>query len=139
VVVDFGTAISLSVVSPQGAFVGGLIAPGPGAMLLGLQAATPRLPTVELAAPSRFLHRQTRSAIQAGVAWQVIGGVREMVRGLVAESVPLASTARPPAGPPLVLATGGGAPLFGSFIAEIHEVVPDLTLEGLFLAYRHPG
>lgn len=127
IVVDFGSAISLSVVSPEGAFLGGLIAAGAGALQIGVKEATPRLPAVQIELPRGFLQRASGPALQAGLYWQVVGGVRAMVRGLIEELSP----ARP-----RVLATGGGAAIFAPAVAEVDAVVPDLTLEGLHLALR---
>jgi type III pantothenate kinase len=129
IVVDFGTALSISVVSPDGAFTGGLIAAGGGAILRGLEASTPRLPKVPLAAPGRFRAEETVSALQAGVYWEVVGGVRAMLQGLRGE-LP---------GRPRILATGGEASLFAAAIPEIDAVEPDLVLEGLEIACRSRG
>ena len=126
VVVDFGTALSLSVVSPDGAFVGGLIAAGGGAILRGLEASTPRLPRIQLEAPGRLPAEDTASALRAGIYWEVVGVVRAMVQGLLRD-LPWR---------PRLLATGGEAELFAAGIPEIHEVVPDLILEGLQIACR---
>jgi type III pantothenate kinase len=126
VAVDFGTAVSFSVVSGEGAFLGGPIAAGGRAMLAGLRAVTPRLPPVVLERPGRLLSRETRAALVAGLYTELAGGVRSLLQGLLGELGP---------GPTLVLATGGEASLIAAEIPEIHEVVENLTLEGLRIAW----
>jgi type III pantothenate kinase len=127
VVVDFGTAISISVVARDGTFLGGLIAAGARTMALGLAQSAPRLPAVEPApVDGSFIRRDTVSALQAGVYRLVTGGVREMLRGVAADLA---------VAPVRVLATGGEAAVFAPGIPEIDEVVPGLGLEGLFEAH----
>ena len=126
IVVDFGTALSVSVVR-AGVFRGGLIAPGAEAMLAGLRLVTPRLPEVEAVAGSkRFLARDSKAAIAAGVHWQMVGGVRAMLRGISEELGPPK---------PLVIATGGAASRFVRDLSEVDSVVPELTCEGLGIAW----
>jgi len=135
VAVDFGTAVSLSAVSRDGAFIGGAIASGSRALLRGLREAAPLLPIVEPAVPGGYVQRRTADAIRCGVFWQVAGGVRVLLQGMIAELCGrTGGTERL-----LVLATGGEAGLFAPSIPEIEAVDPDLTLRGLFAACRRSG
>ena len=131
VAVDFGTAVSVSVVSWDRVFVGGAIAAGGKALARGLKAAAPRLPLVEPAAVSGWIQNRTVEGVQSGVYWQVAGGVRAIVQGILRELGPGHSGG---ATRPRVFATGGEAYLFAPAIAEIDEVVPELTLQGLAYA-----
>jgi type III pantothenate kinase len=128
IAVDFGTAVSLSVVSPAGAFLGGPIAAGASTVARGLEVSTPRLPRLsssEVSAPPSFLSRDTDSALRSGTWWLVAGGVRALILGILSE-VPFR---------PRVIATGGEAAAFRRAIPEIDEVAPDLVLEGLAMAW----
>jgi type III pantothenate kinase len=125
IAVDFGTALTLSVVGPDGAFLGGLIAAGGGPLVEGLRRAAPRLPPVGDLAPGRFLESSSREALRSGLFWQLAGGVSVMLRGLL-EALPF--------GKPLVVATGGGAAAVAPSVPEITVVAPDLTFEGLWIA-----
>ena len=80
IVVDFGTATTFDVVAPDGAYVGGAIAPGLELGLEVLAARTARLPRVELRAPDRAIGRDTASAIQSGA----IFGYQALAAGLLA-------------------------------------------------------
>lgn len=131
VTVDFGTAVSISVTSRDGAFVGGVIAAGGKAVAGGLKLAAPRLPLVEPAALSGTIQRNTSRAVQCGVYWQVAGAVRTIVQRILGE---LGAGAPVGLAPPRVFATGGEALVFSSSVPEIEEVVPDLTLRGLCIA-----
>lgn len=126
IVVDFGTAISVSVVR-GGVFQGGLIAAGAHAVLAGLRIATPKLPGVDTAHRGTFLANDSRAAMATGVYWQIVGGVREILRGLREELG---------APRPLILATGGAATVFSDDLPELDAVVSELTCEGLGLAWH---
>ena len=78
IVVDCGTALTVNMVSPDGAFVGGGILPGPALMTRALADGTSRLPeisAVELASPPAMPGRSTSEAIAAGIGWGIRGGV----------------------------------------------------------------
>jgi type III pantothenate kinase len=127
VAVDFGTAVSISVVGSDGAFLGGLIAAGSRAVSEGVRKLTPRLPQVDLRdieSPVGFLERSSEAALRAGIYWGVRGGVTAMLRGL-RDSL---------GGAVKVFATGGEAALFASTLPEVDAIVNDLTLEGLAIA-----
>ena len=125
VAVDFGTAVSVTVVDGAGAFAGGLIASGGRTTARGLSLAAPRLPEVDPRPPGRTIATSSRSAVSGGVYLQVAGGVSRILRGIL-EEMPGAR----------VIATGGEAELFAPAVPEIDEVAPDLGLEGLAIACR---
>ncbi len=127
VVLDFGTALSVSVVSPAGEFLGGPIAAGLRCAAEGLSRRTAQLPRVELdRPPERFLARSTEEAIRAGIWAQVAGGAGRILEGLAAE-LPF---------PVKAIATGGDAALFAPAVPRIEAVDPDLALKGLAIAYE---
>lgn len=123
IAVDFGTAVTFSVLSPDGDFIGGAIAPGTDAMASYLSTRTARLPAIEPAEPASAIGRTTVEALQSGVVF----GHRGMVRGILAEMFSELG------GTPKVVATGGGAAFAAKAIPEIDLVDPDLTLEGIRL------
>jgi pantothenate kinase type III len=125
IAVDFGTAVSVTVVDRRGAFAGGLIASGGRTTARGLSLAAPRLPEVDPRPPEKLIATSARSAVSGGVYLQVAGGVSRILRGIL-EEIPGA----------LVVATGGEAELFAPAVPEIYGVVPELGLEGLAIACR---
>jgi type III pantothenate kinase len=133
VVVDAGTATTFDCLSPDGAFVGGAIAPGLSLGVEALAAKTARLPRVELRAPERAIGRDTVAAIQSGA----VLGYQALVNGLLARiRRELADQAGLDPSAIRTVLTGGlsRAPWVGSLVG-IDIVDPDLTLRGLAMLH----
>ena len=126
IAVDFGTAVTFSVVSAEGNFSGGAIAPGMAAMTEYLSSRTAQLPHIAPVEPATAIGKTTVEAMRAGV----VIGHRGMVRGILREMISEMG------GKPKVIATGGGAAFAAPRIKEIDLVDTDLTLEGLRLLAR---
>ncbi len=134
IVVDCGTATTFDVLTPDGRFVGGAIAPGLGTTAEALRARAPRLPPTPLAAPGAAIGRNTVDALRSGV----VLGYAAMVEGLLAR---LRSELRFPV---RVYATGGLAPVVAPLCPSVDVLDVDLTLRGLARIYarhaaRHPA
>ena len=123
IAIDFGTAVTFSVLSMEGNFAGGVIAPGMEAMTSYLTEKTAQLPPVSLAEPDRAIGRTTVEAIVSGAVFGQRGMVREILNELVREI----------GGDVRIVATGGGAEFAAQGLSEIDFVNRDLTLEGLRL------
>lgn len=121
IIIDAGTAITVDGVDGRGHFLGGAIAPGPSLMARALEKGTERLPWVGPVRPRHAIGRSTRGCIRSGVLLGAAGLVDRLVREI----------AREMGGRPLVIATGGAAPLLAPLCTAIHRVEPDFTLEGL--------
>lgn len=131
-VVDLGTAITLNVVSPAGAFLGGAIGPGLRTQARALNERTARLPWVDppLGEGDALIGGDTVACIRAALRWGAVGLIQTY-----AEQVERALGARP-----LVVATGGDAAAVAASCPRIEQVVPDLTLRGVHLALvAHAG
>ena len=131
IVVDFGTATTFDVVAPDGAYVGGAIAPGLEIGLEALAARTARLPRVELREPSTVIGRDTATAIQAGA----IFGYQALASGLLARTRAelAAQTGVDAAAIPAILTGGLSAAPWARGIEGVDAIDPDLTLRGLLL------
>ena len=125
VVVDFGTAVTLDIISSKGKYIGGVIAPGLSAMTDYLQDKTALLPKIQLRDPRTVIGKNTEQAMQIGAVY----GYRGLVQGLISEIKSSLRIRRLS-----VVATGGYAPLIARNIKEISAVRPRLTLDGLRLA-----
>lgn len=124
VVVDFGTATTFDVVDRDGAYLGGIIAPGINLSIEALHRAAARLPRIGIGRPQAVIGRDTVSAMQAGIFWGYVGLIEGIVGRIRAERED----------PTLKLvATGGLAPLLAEGTTLIERVDPDITLEGLRL------
>ena len=120
VVVDLGTAVTFDVVGADGAYEGGVIAPGIEAGLRAL-GSTAALPRIEPRRPESVLGRDTVGAMESGVFW----GYGALIDGIVDR---LAATLTHAPG---VVATGGLAPTIAPASARIEHVDPMLTLDGV--------
>lgn len=125
VVIDFGTAVTFDIVDAEGAYIGGIIAPGLRLMTDYLHERTALLPQVDLREPVSVVGKTTEQAILAGAAI----GYRGMVHGIL-ESLK-AELGHPPSF--RIVATGGDAAWIASNLPEIETVDADLTLHGLRL------
>lgn len=123
IVVDFGTATTFDVVDFNGAYKGGIIAPGINLSLDALVGNTAKLPRIAIEAPKsdEVIGRNTEDQMLIGIFW----GYVAMMEGLIARLK--AEIGRPVK----VVATGGLAILFDEH-SDIFDVVdPDLTIDGL--------
>jgi type III pantothenate kinase len=126
IVVDFGTATTLDVVDDDGAYVGGVIAPGVNLSLEALHMAAAALPHVDISRPAHVVGTNTVACMQSGVYWGYVGLVEGIVARIRAERQR----------PMKVIATGGLAPLFQQDTAIFDAVEDDLTMHGLVLLHR---
>jgi type III pantothenate kinase len=127
IVVDFGTATTFDVVDHDGAYVGGVIAPGVNLSLEALHMAAAALPHVDVSRPARAIGTNTVACMQSGVYWGYIGLAEGIVRQIRAERD----------SPMKVIATGGLASLFAQGFDLFDKVEDDLTMHGLMLIHRH--
>ena len=123
IVVDFGTATTFDVVARDGAYIGGVIAPGVNLSLEALHMAAAALPHVDVTHPGQVIGTNTVACIQSGVYWGYIGLVEGIVRKIRAERDR----------PMQVIATGGLAALFDQGFDLFYAVEDDLTIHGLRL------
>lgn len=121
VIIDFGTATTVDVVSDDGAYLGGAIAPGVETSAEALFNKAARLSKVDLEAPLKAIGTNTRASVQAGLML----GEAAMVDGLVRRVWAELGTETP------VVATGGLAPMMAPLCETIQHVDVDLTLTGL--------
>lgn len=122
VVVDCGTALTINLVTEDGVFHGGAIAPGPHTMAKALAIHAPALPGVELQGAATLPATDSESAVNAGVGVGFCGMVDALVDACL-EAVWVADAA-------LVL-TGGGASVYRRFGTRAHHFEPDLIHQGL--------
>ena len=127
IVVDFGTATTITAISKRGEFLGGNILPGVRLALEALVERTAKLPSVEIVPAEGAIGRSTVESIQNGVYWSNVGMVKELTSRMTAEAFPDEA--------PLVIGTGGFSHLFDQ--EDLFDaVVPELILVGLREALR---
>jgi type III pantothenate kinase len=126
IVIDLGTATTFDVVSQEGDYLGGAIAPGIAIATEALYTRTAALPRIRLSRPEQVIGKNTISAMQSGIIFGYIGLIEGVVRRIEQE---LGSKAK-------VVATGGQAYILAQEIPLIEVINPDLTLIGLRLIYE---
>jgi type III pantothenate kinase len=126
VVVDFGTATKVDVVTAGGEFLGGAIAPGVGISANALFHTTAQIRRVELVAPGAVIGRSTGASVQSGVIYGTAGLVDGLVGRVFDE---LGTTTK-------VVATGGLAAAVVEHCRLVERTEPSLTLIGLRLVFE---
>ena len=127
VIIDFGTATTFDVIDGDGAYCGGVIAPGVNLSMKALHGAAAKLPKVSVKQPDSVIGNDTVSAMQSGLYW----GYLSMIEGLIER------ISKEMGVEPLVLATGGLASLFAEGTDRIQTVDEDLTLKGLLHIHQN--
>ena len=126
IIVDSGTATNFDIVAPDGAFEGGVIAPGINLSMQALHQAAARLPRVAIQKPKRVIGKDTVTAMQSGVFWGYMALIEGMITRIKAEY----------GAPMTVVATGGVASLFEGATDKIDHFDPDVTLRGMLEVWR---
>jgi type III pantothenate kinase len=125
IVVDFGTSTNFDVVSPDGEYVGGVLAPGIEISMDALFARAARLMRVDFVEPPTVIGKSTVHSLQSGLVYGFAGQVDRIVEEIRRE---LGVEAR-------AVATGGLSDLIVPHCRTIELVDPWLTLEGLRLVW----
>lgn len=127
VVVDFGTATNFDVVASDGAYVGGVIAPGVNLSLEALALGAAALPHVDITRPDHVIGTNKVACIQSGVFWGYVGlvdGITARIMQEVGQSMK-------------VIGTGGLAPLLAQGDLLFDVIEDDLTMHGLVVIHAH--
>ena len=129
IVVDFGTSTNYDIVSADGEYVGGVLAPGIEVSMEALFARAARLVKVDFTPPPTVIGKTTVAGLQSGLVYGFAGqvdGIVRRIRAEIGDSAP-------------VVATGGLAELIAPHAETIDRVDPLLTLEGLRLVWDRNG
>ena len=119
VVAAFGSAITVDLVSSEGVFQGGTIAPGLQLGSKALHVETSLLPQVELEPPASAIGTDTVACILSGIVYGAAGAVDRLFDEFVA------------GGEATLVLTGGDAALMSDYIQKPHRIEEDLVLRAL--------
>jgi type III pantothenate kinase len=126
VIIDFGTATTFCVISKEGAYLGGAIAPGLVISSEALFSYTAKLPRVEWLVPKSVIGKTTQAGMQSGLIFGHVGMVNELI-GLIAKEIKQN---------PKIIATGGLSHFIAPLCKGVSIISPTLTLDGLLLIYN---
>ena len=126
IIVDFGTATTFDVVDFDGAYVGGVIAPGVNTSLKALHDVAAALPFIDVTKPEVVVGTNTVACMQSGIYWGYVGLIEGICARIRAER----------ARPMTVVGTGGLSTLFAQGTDVLQKIDSDLTIHGLVLIDR---
>lgn len=126
IIIDMGTATTMSVVDQAGNYVGGVILPGLKVSLDSLSGKTAQLPYISLETPGKVIGKNTIDCMRSGIIYGNAEQIDGIIERMEAELGQKAS----------IVATGGLAKLITPICR--HKIVYDdaLLLKGLLILYR---
>ena len=126
IIIDMGTATTMSVIDPAGNYIGGVILPGLKISLDTLSSRTAQLPQISLETPGKIIGKNTIDCMRSGIMY----GTAAMIDGIIdrmEDELGQKTT---------VIATGG----LSRFVMPLcrHDIIIDnaLLLKGLFILYQ---
>ncbi len=126
IILDFGTATTFDVISKDGVYLGGAIAPGVETGAADLQRRAAKLPRIELRFPAEVIGKTTVESMQSGIMFGAIDATEGIIRRIKSS---LGSDAK-------VIATGGYATTMALRTDVIEHIEPALVLEGVRIIYE---
>ena len=127
IILDFGTATTFDVISAEGVYLGGAIAPGVETSAADLQRRAAKLPRIELRFPQEVIGKTTVASMQSGIMFGAIDAMEGILRRIKSE---LGTEAK-------VVATGGYARIMALQTKAIDHIEPTLVLEGVRIIYEN--
>ena len=126
IIIDMGTATTMSVVNKDGSYIGGVILPGPKVSLDSLSGKTAQLPYISLDTPGKVIGKNTIDCMRSGIMYGTAAMLDGVIERMEAELGMSAS----------LVATGGLARFFTPLCRHEIAYVDDLLLKGLLILYR---
>ena len=127
IIVDMGTATTITVVDEQGSYIGGCIMPGAGISLKALAAETALLPSIEFQPPKKVIGTNTVDAMKGGIIYGSAGALDGIIDRYIEELGGRIGS---------IVATGGMGRLVAPYCR--HEIAIDnrLLLKGLGIIWN---
>ncbi len=126
IVVDLGTATTFDLITAQGHYLGGVIAPGIFTCAESLVKKAAMLHRVEIEVPEHIIGKNTETMIQSGIFFGAVSQIDGIVEK-IKEDWGVACQ---------VIATGGFVNMLAKYSRQFDTVDPNLTLDGLRIAYE---
>ena len=126
IIIDFGTATTYDVISKEGNYLGGIIAPGIETAAADLHRRAAKLPKIDLRFPSKVIGTDTIGSMQSGIVYGTVDAMEGMIQRI---KEVVGNRAK-------VAVTGGFAKLIYERSRGIDYLEPSLVLEGIRLIYE---
>lgn len=127
IIIDFGTATTFDVVTSNGLYNGGIIAPGIELSMKTLHKATAQLPLLKIKKIRKIIGKNTSEAMHSGFFWGYLGLIKNIIKGIKQETKKNYK----------LICTGGLADLFSKFISSKIVVDKNLTIKGIIEIYKY--
>lgn len=126
IVIDMGTATTITVVDKDGNYIGGIIHPGLRVSLESLSNKTAQLPHIDLSTPNKIIAKNTIESMRSGILYGHAGMMDSCIDRMEKELGMKAT----------IVATGGLAPFVVPLCSHEIKVDDNLMLEGLYILYQ---
>ena len=128
IIIDIGTATTITMVDDSKAYIGGVIMPGAQVSVDSLASRTAQLPRISIEAPERIIGKNTIGSMQSGIIYGNASCIDGMIDRFV-EEIGIKE-------PITVVATGGLSKIIVPHCKKDIIIDQDLLLKGLRIIYN---
>jgi len=126
IVLDFGTATTFDVVTKNGVYNGGIIAPGVNLAIKSLSTSADQIPTFSLKKQSKIIGKNTMEALRSGFYWGYVGLINNIILKIEKETKKKYK----------IVFTGGYAHLFKTSIIRPFRIDKNITIKGIIEIFK---
>ena len=126
IVLDFGTATTFDVVTKNGVYNGGIIAPGVNLAIKSLSTSADQIPAFSLKKQSKIIGKNTMEALRSGFYWGYVGLINNIILKIEKETKKKYK----------IVFTGGYAHLFKTSIIRPFKIDKNITIKGIIEIFK---
>ncbi len=126
IVLDFGTATTFDVITENGIYNGGIIAPGVNLSLKSLVRSADQIPIFSIKRQKKIIGKNTIEALRSGFYWGYVGLINNIILKIEKETKKKYK----------IIFTGGYASLFKTSIIRRFTIDKNITIKGIIEIFR---
>ena len=126
IILDFGTATTFDVVTKNGSYNGGVIAPGVSLSLKSLISSADQIPQFKLVKQKKVVGKNTLEALHSGFYWGYTGLINNIILKIEHETKRKYK----------IIFTGGHANIFKTSIIRSFKIDKNITIKGIIEIYK---
>jgi len=126
IVLDFGTATTFDIITKNGLYNGGIIAPGINLSIKSLSIFADQIPLFSLRKPKVVIGKNTIEALRSGFYWGYSGLINNIISKIENKTKKKYK----------IILTGGYASLFKSTISRSFTVDKNVTINGIIEIFK---